>query len=84
MVFRLLVRAGPEGVPVGRIQKSLDIPGSTLSHHIQRLVGAGLAHQEREGAELICSADFGAMRAIIDYLEDECCADAAEESKSTN
>ncbi len=77
-VFRQLVRFGPEGAPVGRVQSALKLAGSTLTNHLQKLVAAGLAHQERKGTELICTADFTAMRAMIDYLEEQCCADMCD------
>lgn len=75
MVYRQLVRAGNSGAPVGTIQKALDLAGSTLTNHLQKLVGVGLAHQERQSTELICTADFKAMRAMINYLEEQCCID---------
>ncbi len=75
-IFRLLVRAGEEGLPVGAIQRRLGVPGSTLSHHMQRLVQVGLVSQERHGASLICRANFDAMNGLVDYLTAECCAEA--------
>lgn len=74
-VYRILVRAGDEGIPVGKIQEKLDIPASTLSHHCKRLIDAGLCTQERQGTTLICRAHYPAMDALIGYLADECCAD---------
>ncbi|MGE0624504.1 MAG: ArsR/SmtB family transcription factor [Pseudomonadales bacterium] len=74
-IFRTLVRAGPAGLPVGSLKDKLDIPGSTLSHHIAHLVGAGLMAQNREGRTLRCTANFGTMRDLVDYLVAECCAD---------
>lgn len=72
-VFRLLVRAGPEGLPVGEIQDQLGIPASTLSHHIGHLVNVGLVRQERQGRQLICRPDFSLMDGLIDFLTAECC-----------
>ncbi len=77
-VFRQLVRFGPEGAPVGRVQSALELAGSTLTNHLQKLVTAGLASQKRKGTELICTADFSAMRKMIEYLEEQCCADACD------
>jgi ArsR family transcriptional regulator, arsenate/arsenite/antimonite-responsive transcriptional repressor len=74
-VYRLLVRAGAEGLPVGSIQEKLGVAASTLSHHLKRLVEAGLVTQERQGTTLLCRAHFPAMSALIGYLSDECCAD---------
>jgi len=80
-VYRLLVRAGDSGIPVGSVLKSLGIPGSTLTHHIRILVSAGLADQEREGTTLICRARYETMHGIIDYLKDECCVDSMDMPK---
>ncbi len=79
-VFRHLVRVGTKGSPVGSIQNALDLAGSTLTNHLQKLVAVGLAHQERNGTELICTADFKAMQAMVDYLAKECCIDACSQN----
>lgn len=76
-IYRLLVRAGDEGIAVGRIQEALGIPASTLSHHCKRLVENGLCRQERQGTVLICRANYADMQALIGYLVDECCADGS-------
>ncbi len=75
-IFRLLVRAGEEGLPVGRIQQRLDLPGSTLSHHLKALCAAGLVRQTRERTTLICTADFKLMRGLVDFLVAECCVES--------
>ena len=75
-IYRTLVRAGEAGLPVGQIQERLGIPGSTLSHHLQRLLLTGLVTQERQATTLICRANYPAMNGLIGYLADECCADA--------
>jgi ArsR family transcriptional regulator len=74
-LYRTLVRAGEEGLPVGRIQDKLAIAASTLSHHLKRLVDTGLVTQERQATTLICRANYPGMDALIGYLADECCAD---------
>ncbi|RUX69118.1 transcriptional regulator, partial [Mesorhizobium sp. M7A.F.Ca.US.005.03.1.1] len=58
------------------VQGRLDIPSSTLSHHLKRLVDTGLVTQERQATTLICRANYPGMNALIGYLADECCADA--------
>lgn len=76
-VYRMLVRAGRDGLPVGRLQERLEIPASTLSHHLHRLILTGLVTQERQGTTLISRANYPAMDALLGFLADECCADAA-------
>ena len=75
-IYRLLVRAGVEGLSVGAIQDKLGVPASTLSHHLKRLVDTGLVTQERQATTLICRANYPSMNALIGYLVDDCCADA--------
>lgn len=75
-IYRVLVRAGEAGLPVGQVQARLGIPASTLSHHCKRLCDTGLVTQERRGTTLICRADYDRMNALIGFLADECCADA--------
>ncbi len=72
-VFRLLVKAGDEGLPVGEIQEHLGIPASTLSHHVSHLVNVGLVRQEREGRVLRCTPNFPLMDDLIGFLTSECC-----------
>ena len=72
-LFRLLVRAGRQGLTVGAIQKHLDIPASTLSHHIATLVKAGLVEQEKQGREIICRTVHLMAQALSDYLTEQCC-----------
>ena len=74
-LYRTLVRAGDDGLPVGRIQDKLGIAASTLSHHLKRLIDTGLVTQERQATTLICRANYPGMDALIGYLADECCAD---------
>ena len=76
-VLRQLVRAGEEGLAVGALQERLELPASTLSHHLRALVGAGVLSQERHGRTLICRARYDRVTALADFLLRECCADAA-------
>jgi len=73
-IFRHLVKCGPDGCPVGEVQKTLAIPGSTLSHHLGRLMSAGLVEQRRDGRILYCLPVFSALDEVIGFLTDECCA----------
>lgn len=72
-IFRYLVKGGRKGVPVGEIQSALGIPGSTLSHHITRLVSVGLVNQRREGRTLYCVPQYAELDAVVDFLKEECC-----------
>jgi len=76
-VYRILVRAGDDGLPVGHLQKRLKIAGSTLSHHLRALITVDLVSQERQGTTLVCRANYKSMGALMSFLADECCADAA-------
>ena len=72
-IFRLLVRAGQDGMAVGELQSRLNVAPSTLSHHILFLVTVGLVKQEREGRVLRCKPNFDLMNAIVKALTAECC-----------
>ena len=74
-IYRTLVRAGTTGLSVGSLQDKMSMAASTLSHHLRRLIEAGLVSQERTGTSLICRAEYPAMQSLIGYLSDECCAD---------
>ncbi len=74
MAFRLLVRAGPAGIPAGEIARELDIPAATMSFHLAHLARAGLISPTRDGRSIIYAADFTGMRGLIDYLSEDCCA----------
>lgn len=73
-IVRTLVRAGPDGMTVGSIQRELEVPASTLSHHLNHLRSVGLIWQEREGTLLHCCVDYAALDSLITFLTDECCA----------
>lgn len=73
-VFRLLVEAGPEGLPAGRIGEALGLPPATLSFHLAHLVRAGLAASRQEGRFVIYSADFQNMNRLLAYLTENCCS----------
>lgn len=74
-IYRILVRAGNNGLAVGQLQKQVGMPASSLSHHLKRLLDMGLVRQERAGTSLICHAEYPAMKALLEFLTDECCAD---------
>jgi len=72
-IYRQLVKAGKQGVAVGIVQEILDIPGSTLSHHLKGLEAAGLIKQRREGRTLFCVAQYEQLDSVIVFLREECC-----------
>lgn len=72
--YRLLVEAGPEGLPAGVIARRLDVPPPSLTFHLQSLQRAGLVTQVRQSRQLIYSADYAAMRGLVGFLTDNCCS----------
>jgi ArsR family transcriptional regulator, arsenate/arsenite/antimonite-responsive transcriptional repressor len=72
-VLRYVVQGGPDGTAAGDIQSHVDLPASTLSHHLKRLVDAGLLSTRAEGTFHYYSADYGALRALTDYVWQDCC-----------
>ncbi len=74
-IYKIVVRAGYQGVAVGTVQEKLDIPGSTLSHHVSGLASAGLISQRREGRTLYCVAEYDKLTSVIGFLQEECCFD---------
>ncbi|WP_444900676.1 ArsR/SmtB family transcription factor [Microbulbifer sp. VAAC004] len=75
LIYKKIVKAGMPGIPVGSIQEQLEIPGSTLSHHISSLVSAGLITQRRESRTLYCVAEYQHLVGVLHFLQDECCND---------
>lgn len=75
--FRLLVEAGPAGLPAGAIGERLGLPGPTLSFHLAQLKQAGLIGCRRDGRSLIYAADFAAMTALLAFLTENCCVGRA-------
>jgi len=77
-VFRLLVKAGPEGVPAGDIARALDVPANTMSAQLLVLANAGLVKARREGRSIIYAINFEAMRDLLVFLTEDCCGGRAE------
>lgn len=77
-VFRLLVQAGPDGLPAGHVAASLKLAPNTLTFHFDRLRSAGLVTVQREGRSMIYAARFETMNALLGYLTDNCCLGAPE------
>ena len=73
-ILRLLLSAHPDGMVVGDIQSELGIPGSTLSHHLEKLKAEGLATVQRESTFLRYSANTAALEELLGFLFAECCS----------
>ena len=74
--FRLLVQAGAEGLAAGRIADALGISPATLSFHLKALAQAGLIHAAQDSRYVIYRANYTAMKALMAYLTENCCAGA--------
>ena len=72
-VFRLLVQAGPEGMPAGALAEAVGAPASSMSFHLAQLANAGLVSQRRQSRSIIYSADYAAMNGVLAYLMENCC-----------
>jgi len=77
-VFRLLVQAGPDGLPAGEIARRLGILPNTLSASLNILSQAGLVASRRDGRSIIYTAEYAAMRELLAFLMEDCCAGAPE------
>ncbi|VVE26149.1 ArsR/SmtB family transcription factor [Pandoraea anhela] len=72
-VFRLLVQAGPQGLPAGRIAELMEMPASSLSFHLKELHRADLLSSRQEGRSIIYMAHFETMNALLGFLTENCC-----------
>ncbi len=72
-ILRAVVQAGPEGVTTTELQEQLDIPWTTLNHHLDRMVDAGLVAARRDGKSVFHTASYEALRALTDFLWEDCC-----------
>ncbi|MFY9693571.1 MAG: helix-turn-helix transcriptional regulator [Xanthobacteraceae bacterium] len=77
-IFRLLVQAGPAGMPAGRVAEALDLAPNTLTFHFDRLRLAGLVTVRREGRSMIYAARFETMNDLLAFLTENCCQGTAE------
>jgi DNA-binding transcriptional ArsR family regulator len=73
-IFRLLVRAGNDGLNIGEIGQHLEMAASTLAYHLKTLVDAGLVTQERQGRQIVNRVDYDVMHQTVSFLTSECCA----------
>ncbi len=72
-IMQLLLSAHPDGMVVSEIQQELEIPNSTLSHHLDKLKNEGLVQVRRESTFLRCTADTDALQQLLQFLYAECC-----------
>ena len=77
-VFRLLVEAGPQGMPAGQVAAALKLAPNTLTFHFVRLRGAGLVSVRRDGRSMIYAARYGTMNELLAYLTENCCQGRAD------
>ena len=77
-VFRLLVKAGPEGLAAGEIARALETAANTMSAQLLILSNAGLIRARRDGRSIIYSVDFAAMSDLLIFLTEDCCGGRAE------
>jgi ArsR family transcriptional regulator, arsenate/arsenite/antimonite-responsive transcriptional repressor len=77
-VFRLLVQAGPDGMPAGKVAATLGLAPNTLTFHFDRLRQAGLVTVRRDGRSMIYAAQFETMNALLGFLTENCCGGAPE------
>jgi ArsR family transcriptional regulator, arsenate/arsenite/antimonite-responsive transcriptional repressor len=76
-LYRLLVTIGPAGLSAGNIAERLGVIPSSLSFHLSNLVHAGLITQRRLGRLMVYAAEYEAMNALLAYLSENCCGQAA-------
>jgi DNA-binding transcriptional ArsR family regulator len=72
-ILRFVVQGDPDGTAVGDIQAHVDVPGSTLSHHLRRLADAELVFARNQGTFIYYRANYEALRALTTYLWEDCC-----------
>jgi ArsR family transcriptional regulator len=72
-ILRHIVQVGPGGATTTELQEKLAIPWTTLNHHLDRLVAAGVVSARREGKFVFHTADYEALRALTDFLWEDCC-----------
>jgi DNA-binding transcriptional ArsR family regulator len=76
--YRLLVQAGPDGMPAGEVAAGLGLPPNTLTFHLDRLRQAGLVTVRRNGRSMIYAARYDTMNALLAYLTENCFGGARE------
>jgi ArsR family transcriptional regulator len=72
--FRMLVRAGPDGMASGGIAEALSVPPTRMSFHLSTLERAGLLRSWRDGRRILYAANYGHMRQLLAFLTEDCCS----------
>lgn len=81
-ILRYVVQRGPDGTPAGEIGSKLDIPASTMSHHLDKLTSAGLLRSRREGTFIYYAPELDALQTLTQYLWEDCCKRGKGNGKS--
>jgi ArsR family transcriptional regulator len=76
-ILRKVVQGDPAGTPAGELQSMLDVPASTLSHHLKTLAASGLLSRRAEGTFLYYAPELTALRRLTDFLWEDCCKGGA-------
>jgi ArsR family transcriptional regulator len=76
--FRLLVQAGPDGMPAGEVAATIGLPPNTLTFHFDKLRESGLVTVRRDGRSMIYAARFDTMNALLGFLTENCCGGQAD------
>lgn len=82
-IFRVLVKAGDDGLTVGEIAEHLGMPASTQAHHLKMLVDTDLVTQSKQGRAVINTVDFEKMQNVLGFLSEECCQGFAADASDT-
>jgi len=72
-LLRAVVQAGPAGLTTTELQEAIDIPWTTLNHHLARLVDVGLVSARRDGKSVFHTANYDVLRGVTDFLWEDCC-----------
>ncbi len=72
--FRLLVQAGPDGLPAGALSEKLDVPHNTMSFHLNHLSNAEIVSSRKDGRSVIYSANYEVIRDLIGFMVEDCCS----------
>ncbi len=81
-ILRFVVQGDPQGTAAGEIQSHVDLPASTLSHHLKRLSSVSLLVARTEGTFIYYRADYDVLRKLTNYLWEDCCKRGAKSAKN--